>query len=54
MFAGEIIGVESKNELYGIMFSVRLLFVKSRLAHKSSDHTMRFSPGSPIGVMHDW
>ncbi|KAK6852336.1 glycoside hydrolase family 3 protein [Apiospora arundinis] len=34
MFAGEIIGVESKNELY--------------------DHTMRFSPGSPIGVMHDW
>ncbi|KAK8868955.1 hypothetical protein PGQ11_007533 [Apiospora arundinis] len=34
MFAGEIIGVESKNELY--------------------DHTMRFSPGSHIGVMHDW
>ncbi|KAK7957328.1 Glycoside hydrolase family 3 [Apiospora aurea] len=34
MFAGEIIGVESKNELH--------------------DHTMRFSPGSPIGVMHDW
>ncbi|KAK7928351.1 glycoside hydrolase family 3 protein [Apiospora marii] len=34
MFAGEIIGVESRNELY--------------------DHTMRFSPGSPIGVMHDW
>ncbi|KAK8127189.1 hypothetical protein PG984_008297 [Apiospora sp. TS-2023a] len=34
MFAGEIIGVESRNELY--------------------DHTMRFSPGSPIGAMHDW
>ncbi|KAI0852011.1 glycoside hydrolase family 3 protein [Daldinia vernicosa] len=34
MFGGDIIGVESKNELY--------------------DYTMRFSPGSPIGVMHDW
>ncbi|OTA52506.1 glycoside hydrolase family 3 protein [Hypoxylon sp. EC38] len=34
MFAGDIVGVESKNELY--------------------DYTMRFSPDSPIGVMHDW
>ncbi|KAH9906993.1 family 3 glycoside hydrolase [Xylariomycetidae sp. FL2044] len=33
MFAGDIVGVESKNELY--------------------DSTMRFSPDSPIGVMHD-
>ncbi|KAK8050879.1 glycoside hydrolase family 3 protein, partial [Apiospora rasikravindrae] len=39
MFAGEIIGVESKNELYGIGIS---------------HHTMRFTPGSPIGVIHDW
>ncbi|KAI1139968.1 glycoside hydrolase family 3 protein [Hypoxylon sp. FL0543] len=34
MFGGDIVGVESKNELY--------------------DYTMRFSPDSPIGVMHDW
>ncbi|KAI2616353.1 glycoside hydrolase family 3 protein [Hypoxylon sp. NC1633] len=34
MFGGDIVGVESKNELY--------------------DFTMRFSPDSPIGVMHDW
>ncbi|KAI8957937.1 glycoside hydrolase family 3 protein [Daldinia sp. FL1419] len=34
MFGGDIVGVESKNELY--------------------DHTMRFSPESPIGMMHDW
>ncbi|KAF3070865.1 Xylan 1,4-beta-xylosidase [Daldinia childiae] len=34
MFGGDIVGVESKNELY--------------------DYTMRFSPDSPIGLMHDW
>lgn len=34
MFGGDIVGVESKNELY--------------------DYTMRLSPDSPIGVMHDW
>ncbi|KAJ9139388.1 Glycoside hydrolase family 3 protein [Pleurostoma richardsiae] len=34
MFAGDIVGKYSKNELY--------------------DYTMRFSPGSPIGAMHDW
>ncbi|KAI4868842.1 glycoside hydrolase family 3 protein [Hypoxylon rubiginosum] len=34
MFGDDIVGVESKNELY--------------------DYTMRFSPDSPIGVMHDW
>ncbi|KAL7623738.1 hypothetical protein AAE478_005291 [Parahypoxylon ruwenzoriense] len=34
MFGDDIVGAESKNELY--------------------DFTMRFSPDSPIGVMHDW
>ncbi|KAI1503333.1 glycoside hydrolase family 3 protein [Biscogniauxia marginata] len=34
MFGGNIVGLESDNELY--------------------DYTMRFSPDSPIGVMHDW
>ncbi|OTB04246.1 glycoside hydrolase family 3 protein [Hypoxylon sp. CI-4A] len=34
MFGSDIVGVESKNELF--------------------DYTMRFSPDSPIGVMHDW
>ncbi|KAI1370340.1 glycoside hydrolase family 3 protein [Hypoxylon crocopeplum] len=34
MFGGDIVGVDSMNELY--------------------DFTMRFSPDSPIGVMHDW
>ncbi|KAI1333537.1 glycoside hydrolase family 3 protein [Xylariaceae sp. FL0016] len=34
MFAGDIVGIESRNELW--------------------DQTMRFTPESPIGVMHDW
>ncbi|KAH8769035.1 glycoside hydrolase family 3 protein [Diaporthe sp. PMI_573] len=33
-FGGDIVGVNSNNELY--------------------DHTMRFSPDSPVGVVHDW
>ncbi|CAJ2506689.1 Uu.00g078750.m01.CDS01 [Anthostomella pinea] len=34
MLGGDIVGVNSNNELY--------------------DYTMRFTPDSPIGVMHDW
>lgn len=33
-FGGDIVGVNSDNELY--------------------DHTMRFSPDSPVGIIHDW
>ncbi|KAI0125821.1 glycoside hydrolase family 3 protein [Xylariales sp. AK1849] len=50
MFSGDIIGPQSHDELYGKSSCMASRVWLTYLL----DFTMRFSPESPIGVMHDW
>lgn len=57
-FGGDIVGVNSDNELYGkstaLSLSLPAYPVKGFETDRTPDHTMRFSPDSPVGIIHDW
>src|SRR4051812_35325377 len=49
MFADNIVGPNSTNELYGKQFIDQI-----RKLTNSADHALRSAPGAAVGIIHDW